>query len=361
VHRTEGQIFDLGDDGSQHHENRFVYITDGQKGRNITDFSEGGAVEVVSSSSSSSSSSEEEDANQGLITDVVAKTYGHEIKLTEEKAAELGTKAQAHEHFADVYIKMSHEFENKSKEKSDISDFELAKAKTHENISSKYLAKAREVAELLEEEENTDEEHLNGLIEEYWSSAVAENNAKRAYAEARNEDSRAKGEYIKYSEMEKLAEVLLNEAKVYEDLGRVAEDNAERERKISEEKAVIGDQHLSQALRSILPKVIELRRKANTAYTSYLGYVLKAEHEQELAREDQLGAAHEIKLANACLRNAEENSVFATLEKDRSETYRAKADAVNKAMPEPATAEIVVSSKSVVRKSVEMVSDTRQP
>ncbi|XP_069680084.1 flagellar attachment zone protein 1-like [Periplaneta americana] len=304
--------------------------------------------------------SQTDEASRALLADVVAKTYGREARLKEEAASEFLARAKLHEHFAEIYSNLSREFEEKSKDKIGQADFQLKEAKSHDKLSSEISTKAKETLELVGNELNIGGEHLNSYIDEYWIANIANNNARETLAYVKNEEARSKGEFIKYAEMEKLANVLLDEAKAYEELGRAAQEKAKREKKTSEEKSALSSKFLMQAIKYLLPKVFELRRKARMGYTSYLDNFMKAELEEELAREDHLKATYEMKLSNALLKNAQQNSAFATLEKDRYHVYKLKAEELLKVMDEPATAELVVSSKELTRKAMKVLESKTQ-
>ncbi|KAJ9585003.1 hypothetical protein L9F63_020664 [Diploptera punctata] len=290
-----------------------------------------------------------------LIADLMSKRFEEEKKLKEKKAIELSSRAKHHEQFSQYYNKISREFLDKAKEENISSINTLNDSLIHEKESTEYATKAKEIVKGAWEQENKEIDYVNKYRKGYWDSNVANVKSVVAFAQMRNHDAFAKQEFIKSFELEKIASLLENEAEDYEDMGKVAEENSLKENATSRMKEETAQNHHNTAEHYFLKKVVGLKGRAKDEYTKYLEYLLKAEKEHELAREEQLKAAYEIKLTNAYVQKAQQNSAFANVAKSRLSEDKLKAKESAAGLYRPRDAEILVASKVFEEKSVEVI------
>lgn len=290
-----------------------------------------------------------------LILDVMIKRLEEEKKLKEKKIVELGSRAKHHENFSEYYSKISREFKDKAEDENLSAQEELQKSQVHEKESIQYSSKAKEMIKKAWDQESKEICYVNNYRRGYSDSNVANIKSVGAAAIMKNLEGRAKYEYVKSTQLQKLANLLENEAEDYEEMGRKAEENALKENSTSEMKENIAKKHYEAAEQHFFKKVVDFKRRAKEEYFKYLEYLLKNEREQELAREEQLKAAYEIKLTNAYVQKAQQNSAFASVARSRLSEDRLKAKESAAGLYRPRDAEILVASKVFQEKSVKVV------
>ncbi|PSN31018.1 hypothetical protein C0J52_24420 [Blattella germanica] len=292
-----------------------------------------------------------------LITDMISKRYDDEIKLKEKKTLELGSRAKHHAQFSHQYRKISNIFQEKSKDKKLNSEKELRKSEMHEKESSIYAKKAKEIAQKAVDQENNEIGFINKYRKGYWKSTIAHIKTVAAVAQMKIQELRAKHEFIKSTELEKLANLILSEAQDYDTMAKIAEENAHKEKVLSEKKGETARNHHAKAEELFFKAVVNYRRQAKQEYSKYLEYIFKAEKENELAREELLRAELEMKLLNAFLQKSQHHSYFAKIAKSRYDEDIAKAKLTAAGIHRPRDAGFVLSSKTIEEKSLKMVSD----